>query len=110
MLKMDLEYVEGILFIRLDGSLTRRSSYKIYNYLGPVIKKHSIKNLIYNLKDLKSIDETGIDSILHTKCLVRKNQGKILLCEVNDDNSLKMKRLHIKQTTSEKEALKRLEV
>ncbi len=110
MLKMDLEYVEGILFIRLDGSLTRRSSYKIYNYLGPVIKKHRIKNLIYNLKDLKSIDETGIDSILHTKCLVRKNQGKILLCEVNDDNSLKMKRLHIKQTTSEKEALKRLEV
>ena len=78
MLKMDLEYVKEILFVRLDGSLTRRSSYKINNYLVPIIKKHQIQNLIYNFKDLKSIDETGIDAILNTKLLIKKNKGKIL--------------------------------
>ena len=37
MLKMDLEYNKGILFVRLEGILNRRSSYKLNNYLVPVI-------------------------------------------------------------------------
>ena len=110
MLKMDLEYVKEILFVRLDGTLSRRTAYKINNYLVPIIKKHQIKNLIYNFQDLKSIDETGIDAILNTKCLIKRNKGKICLCEVAKEISLKLKRLHITQTTSEKEAQKRLEV
>ena len=77
MLKMDLEYEGNVLFIRLKGILNRRMSYKINNYLVPVMKKHKLKNIIYNLSDLKSIDESGIDAILKTKCIVKKNKGKI---------------------------------
>ena len=32
MLKMNLEYNKGILFVRLDGMLHRGSTYKINNY------------------------------------------------------------------------------
>ena len=49
MLEMDLEYNKGVLFARLSGKLTRKSSYKLNNYLVPVILKHKIKYLVYNL-------------------------------------------------------------
>ena len=44
MLKIDAEYNEGVLYIRLNGNLTARNSYKINNYVIPVIEKHRIKN------------------------------------------------------------------
>lgn len=110
MLKMDMEYEVGILFIRLKGILNRRVSYKINNYLVPVISKHKIKYVIFNLGNLKSIDESGVDAILNTKCVVKRNKGKIYLCEVNSEVSLKVKRLHIRKTSSELTALKLIEV
>ncbi len=110
MLKMDLEYEDEVLIIRLNGTLNRHSNYKIYNYLVPVINKHKIKNIIYNLANLKSIDESGIDAILNTKCIVKKEKGKIYLCEVTNENKLKLKRLHIKTFSSEETALKQCEV
>lgn len=110
MLKMDLEYEGEILFIRLKGVLNKKVTYKINNYLVPVLTKYKIKNIIYNLQKLKSIDESGIDAILNTKCVVKRNKGKIYLCEVNKEISLKIKRLRIKQTSSELTALKLIEV
>ena len=110
MLKMDLEYESGILFLRFNGKLVRRTNYKINNYIVPVINKHKLKYIIYNLKDLKEIDESGIDAILNTKCAIRKNKGKIILCEVSDDLVNKIKRLKIQIESCEKTALKKLEV
>ena len=110
MLRMDLEYKSGILFIRLEGSLVRRTNYKINNYISPVLSKHKIKFVIYNLGNLKSIDESGIDAILNTKCIVKRNKGKVYLCEVKKEISSKIKRLRIKETPSEMTALKLIEV
>ena len=50
MFKLELEYKNGILFARLKGILNRKNSYKINNYLNPVIKKHEIKYLVYNFE------------------------------------------------------------
>lgn len=110
MLKLDLEYYKGILFIRLKGNLVRRTNYKINNYIVPLLVKHKIKYVIYNLKNLKGIDESGTDAILNTKCKIRNNKGRIYVCEVRDEISSKIKRLKIKQVGEEKTALKKLEV
>ena len=74
MLKMDLEYNKGILFVRLKGTLNRKSSYKLNNYLIPVLLKHKIKYLVYNLFDLIGIDLAGVDAILNTKCAIKANK------------------------------------
>jgi len=110
MLKMDLEYKSGILFIRLNCNLIRRTNYKINNYIMPILVKHKIKYVIYNFKKLKSIDESGIDAILNTKCQIKRNRGIIYLCEVNCVISKIIKRLKIKQFKNEETALKKLEV
>lgn len=110
MLKMDLEYKSKILFVRLNGNLARNVNYKINNYIVPVIIKHKIKYLIYNLKNLKSIDESGIDAILNTKCKIRKNKGIIYLCEASKEIQEKVKRLKIKHFLNEQTALRKIEV
>lgn len=110
MLKMDLEYKSGVLFIRLEGNLIRKTNYKINNYIIPVIIKHKIKYVIYNLKKLNNIDESGIDAILNTKCKIKNNHGLIYLCEVNSELSKKIKRLKIRELSDELTALKKIEV
>lgn len=83
MLKMELEYDQGILFVRLKGDLNRKTSYKINNYLNPVIKKHRIKCLVYNCNNLNYIDATGIDAIINSKYLIKNNKGKIWVCAIS---------------------------
>lgn len=107
---MDMEYNKGILFVRLDGKLTRSTSYKINNYLVPVLLKHKIKYLVYNLYNLSDIDEAGIDAILNTKFAIKTNKGLIYLCEVNKNLNKKIHKLHIKKTENELSAFKVIEV
>lgn len=107
---MDLEYNKGILFARLSGNLTRKGSYKLNNYLVPVILKHKIKFLVYNLFDLSSVDEAGMDAILNTKCAIKANRGKIFLCEVPEDLDKSIRKLRIKETSSELSALEFIQV
>lgn len=110
MLKMDLEYNKGILFVRLDGKLNRTTTYKVNNYLVPVILKHKIKYLVYNFYNLQDVDETGIDAILNTKYAIKNNKGLIYLCEVNKMLNHKLHRLHIKKTDNELSAFRVIEV
>ena len=101
MLKVDMEYEKGILYVRLKGILDRKNCYKINNYIVPVVLKHKIRYLVFNLFELRDIDESGLDSLLNTKCAIRTNKGKICLCEVSDDVREKIKRLRMKVASNE---------
>jgi len=101
MLKMDIEYNEGILYVRLKGDLDKRNCYKINNYLNPVIKKHGIKTLVYNLANLKSIDNSGMDAITLSKCLIKSNKGNIYVCNINSGIKKLIKDLKIKEIINE---------
>lgn len=110
MLRMNLEYNKGILFVRLDGILNRGTSYKINNYLVPVILKHKIKYLVYNFYNLEDLDESGVDAILNTKFAIKNNKGIIYLCEVSKNLNRKLNKLHIKKTTNELTVFDKIEV
>jgi anti-anti-sigma factor len=107
---MDLEYNKGILFARLRGDLSRKGSYKLNNYLVPVILKHKIKFLVYNLFELNNIDEAGLDALLNTKCAIKANKGKIYLCEVPESLNKNIRKLRIKETSNELTALDLIQV
>ena len=109
MLKMDLEYIKEVLFVRLNGKLTYRNCYKINNYLNTVLKKHKIKCLVYNFSNLKDIDSSGIDAILESKYIVKSNQGKIRMCNVNSGMKEKLKKVHLAIIASECRAFKLME-
>lgn len=110
MLKMDIEYKSEVLFVRLKGELNKKSSYKINNYLNPVIKKHNIKYLIYNWNDLKGVDNAGIDAILNSKCLIKANKGKIFVCHNNSIGKYLSKLFKVTAVRNELEACKLMEM
>ncbi len=101
MLKVDMAYEKGILYVRLKGELNRKVCYKINNYIVPVVLKHKIKYLVYNLYELSDIDASGMDAMLNTKCAIRANKGKICLCEVSDELRAKMRKLRIQVASNE---------
>lgn len=101
MLTIDLEYKFEILYVRLKGNLNKRTSYKINNYLAPLILKHKIKYLVYNCENLKEIDNSGVDAIISTKYLIRNNKGKIKICNLNNKLKDIFKRIKISSIDNE---------
>lgn len=85
MLKINMEYRRGILFLRLRGNLNANTVSKFEEYTLPILKNYGIKYVVYNLNELKSIDKSGIESINKSKKLIANNKGKVLL--VNNHNN-----------------------
>ena len=110
MLYMDLEYCKGILFVRLDGNLTRRNVYRINNYLAPVLKKHRIKYLVYNLNSILDVDRSGVDALLRTKYVMKHIQEIVYLCEVPQSLKKYLRKLRIKELDSELKAYELLNI
>ena len=101
MLKVDLEYESKILFIRLNGNLDKRKTYKITSYIVPLLKKHKITKVIINLKKLKSIDSCGLTSVLRVRERVHKNKGLFYICEASDLIKKELKKIHLSSLSSE---------
>ena len=110
MLKMDMEYSKGILFVRLDGALNRKTTYKINNCLLTIIVKYKVKYLVYNLYNLTDIDEDGVDALLNTKDAIKQNDGLIYICEVSKMLNKAINKLRIKKIDNELVAYKVIEV
>ena len=88
-MKVDYEYLKGILFVRLKGKLNKHNSDELENYLIPVILRKGIKYIVFNLYDLASIDNRGIHVLETGLRAVEANNGTAYMCEVpNNLNEL----------------------
>lgn len=83
MLKINMEYRKGVLFIRLKGNLTKYTVNSLNRYLLPVITKHGIKYIVYNLAALTLIDNYGKASLQQGVEAARLNDGDGLICNTN---------------------------
>lgn len=70
-----LEFRKGILFVRLNGKLTKYHAKKFNNYLISVIMKHGVKYLVLNFNELISIDKYGIETINNIIYAIKNNDG-----------------------------------
>lgn len=78
-----MELYKGILFIRLNGNLSQKTVKILNDEVTHLVKNTGIKNLVFNIKDLKKIDITGIDALYSNYKICKHNQGKSLLCGVS---------------------------
>ncbi|MDD2504874.1 MAG: STAS domain-containing protein [Bacilli bacterium] len=83
MLKINLEFRKGVLFIRLKGELTKSTVNSLNKYLIPVIIKHGIKYIVYNLGAIKVIDDFGKKSLQKGIEAARLNHGEGLICNTS---------------------------
>ncbi|MDD2208044.1 MAG: STAS domain-containing protein [Bacilli bacterium] len=80
MLKINMEFRKGVLFIRLKGSLTKNTVKSLNDYLIPVIIKQGIKYVVYNLGAVTIIDNYGKESLEKGIEAAKINHGDALIC------------------------------
>ncbi|MEG2322204.1 MAG: anti-sigma factor antagonist [Bacilli bacterium] len=84
MLDINMEFHKGILFVRLIGILNKNTIDKLKNEVTLFIKENGIRNIVFNISNLESIDCYGINALLYNYEICRNNQGKSLLCGLSN--------------------------
>lgn len=81
MLDINIEFIKGVLVVRLEGELNRKSVKSVRDNLLTIIKNGGIKYLMFNLTD-SSLEEK-IDMFDKCNKLIKKNKGKMYICGFN---------------------------
>ncbi len=82
MLNINMEFRKGILFVRLEGSLTATNINKFENEVIPIILSQEIKYVVINLDKLLTLDKSGVRSLIYLDEIVRNFNGKTTLCSL----------------------------
>lgn len=88
MLKINMEYRKGILFIRLNGNLNANTVTKFKEYTLPVIRDYGIRFIVYNLNNLTCIDQSGEEALLEESEYATNNEGKVLIVNNSINSNL----------------------
>lgn len=83
-LKINLEFRKGILFIRLNGILNEQNSYELTKKINYFIKKNGIRFFTFNLEGLEEVNQDTIRMIKENYQQIISIQGKLVLCGVKD--------------------------
>ena len=79
MLKVELEFYKGILFIRLKGILTKEN---IENEnLNQIIEEIGFKYIVFNIDNIKQIDGYGIRYLINYNNKLKNDNGKAIVCQ-----------------------------
>ncbi len=78
MLEINIEFIKGVLVVRLEGRINNESVRSIRDNLLVIIRNGGIKYLMFNLTD--SVLEEKIDMFDECNKLIKKNKGKMYIC------------------------------
>ena len=78
-MKMNLEYRKGIIFLRLEGSLTKRTVFKLEDKINELIE-NELNNIVLNMSNLKHIDICGISSLYYIYDVIKRCRGSTYIC------------------------------
>ena len=79
MLRINMEYRKGILFVRLKGNLNANTAPKFEEYAIPIIKDYGIRYIVYNLSELNCLDSYGESALVKGGNEAKGNDGKVLI-------------------------------
>ena len=78
MLDFNIEYVRGILFVRLCGNLNIGNTKEVESKLESIINLGGIKYILFNIDD--SIIEERVNLFDKCNMLIKNNDGKMYIC------------------------------
>ena len=114
MLDINLEFVRGMLFVRLDGKLDRNTYTKFSDCVDTMIHEKGLLYFVVNLENLEEIDEEGIQAILNRYFDITLHDGKLVICgyhhQFSDNLKIKTAFEQIEHTSNELGALKLIHI
>lgn len=105
MLTINMEIRKGILFIRLKGTLNKNTVKYLKEEVTNLLKDNGIRNILFNLEQLNSIDKYGIKELDNDLKICKNNRGISLLCGINQNIIKKINCLKEYEIKNELEAL-----
>lgn len=84
MLNTEVFIKRNILYIRFDGELDQKSVESVRFKIMELIEKYNIRYLVFNFEKLKFMDSSGIGFIIGRYNYLKKINGGIILCSLND--------------------------
>ena len=81
---MEMFIKRDILYLRFEGDFDQNSVSKIKYKIVELIEKYRIKYLVFNFRKLKFMDSSGIGFIIGRYNFLKKNNGKVFICSMND--------------------------
>lgn len=83
MLDINIEYVNGILFVRLEGKINLTNSVNIEKNIIDIIKHGGIKYILFNLTNLFIEERISLFDICNK--YIKDNSGLMLICGLNKE-------------------------
>lgn len=83
-LNIQMAIKKDILIIRLRGELDQAVTENLKVRVSEVIDKYYIRNLILNFEKLQFMDSSGIGFIIGRYSQIKKRQGQIFICSMNE--------------------------
>lgn len=73
-----------VLYVRLDGELDQHSVKNLRLKTQDLIERYHIKYLVLNFSKLSFMDSTGIGFIIGRYNRLKYEDGKVIICEMNE--------------------------
>jgi len=102
MLRINTKFHNGIMFILLDGRLTKSEVYKFRKEITNIISENKIRKVVYDLSNLKYIDKYGINILYMTNNINERS----LVCNLKESLKDKLKKYNFNIVKNELEALR----
>lgn len=101
LLEINSECRKGIFFVRLSGILTKETVKTLREEITNLVLDNEIRNIVFNLNDLKKIDEKGINELYYNFELSKQNKGISLICGINECINKQIKNARITKYMNE---------
>jgi len=82
-LHLKLEVVDKTMIVQFDGELDHHSAEEIREEIDNEIESKNIKNLIFDLSNLKFMDSSGIGIVIGRYKIINKRDGRVAVINVN---------------------------
>ena len=79
-MEVELMHKSGNLLVRLKGELDHHSAEEIRKTIDQEWEKELARNIIFDLKDLKFMDSSGVGVIMGRYKQARQKGGKVAIC------------------------------
>lgn len=83
-LNVQMQIKASNLYMRLQGELDQASIDNLKRRVVEIIDKYYIKNIIINFNEVPFMDSSGIGFIIGRYSQIKRRQGKIVICSMND--------------------------
>lgn len=109
-LKMGIEFRKGLLFIRLNGTLTKDTSEVLSNSLDYFIGEAGIKYFVINIKELSYLDQEGISLLKEKYKDMILHNGNMVICGYENPYVEEMIQEQMKNVYQTKDELKAFQI